>query len=387
MASVYRQGGRPNWMVAWYDAGGARRVRSSGTTDKRAAERLAAKLEADGMLAREGIVDPRAEQFSTAARRPLAEHVADFLAYLRHKGDTEKHVRDREGQLTRLLVASRVSRTPELTPARVRAGIDALRTERQVALRTANRYLVAIKCLSRWLVREGRMDSDPLVGLTGFNPSVDRRHERRALAPDEVERLVAAAEAGAPHRGLSGRDRAMMYRIALGTGFRANEVASLVPTSFDLDAEPPTVTVEAGYAKNRREAVQPIRPDLAELLRPWLDAKPAGRPVLDVPSLTHRTAAMVRFDLAAAGIEYLDAAGRVADFHSLRVTYITNVVRAGANVKQLQALARHSTPVLSLAVYAKLSLDDVCRPLDAMPPTPGARPKARDEGAPAADVA
>jgi len=67
-----------------------------------------------------------------------------------------------------------------------------------------------------------------------------------------------------------GPDRAMAYRVALGTGFRAKELRSLTPASFDLDADPPTVTVTAGYSKRRRQDVQPIRPDLAELLRPWL---------------------------------------------------------------------------------------------------------------------
>ena len=366
VATVYRAKGRPNYLIAYFDGTRTRRVRSSGTTDKRTAERLAAKLEADALLAREGIVDPRAEQFALAGGMPLTKHVSDFLAYLRDKGSTEKHVSDREGQLARLLAAGKMKRVADLTPARVQSGISQLRTVRQISLRTAERYLRAVKALSRWLVREGRAESDPLVGVAGFNPATDRRHERRELTPDEVDKLIAAAEAGAPYRGLTGPERAVLYRLALGTGFRANEIASLTPASFHLDDDPPVIVVAAAYSKRRREDHQPIRRDLADALRPWLAERPADRRVFDVPCLPHRTARLMRFDLAAAGIEYTDADSKVADFHSLRVTFISAVVRSGATVKEAQALARHSNPSLTFRVYAKTSLRDLARAVEGM---------------------
>ncbi|MFM9961558.1 MAG: hypothetical protein ACKV2Q_10065 [Planctomycetaceae bacterium] len=37
----------------------------------------------------------------------------------------------------------------------------------------------------------------------------------------------------------------MLYRLAAMTGLRVSEPASLTPTSFDLAADPPTVTLEA----------------------------------------------------------------------------------------------------------------------------------------------
>jgi hypothetical protein len=37
----------------------------------------------------------------------------------------------------------------------------------------------------------------------------------------------------------------MLYRLALTTGLRASELASLTKRSFDLDSTPPTVAVEA----------------------------------------------------------------------------------------------------------------------------------------------
>jgi len=56
--------------------------------------------------------------------------------------------------------------------------------------------------------------------------------------------------------------------------------------------------------------------------------------------------------LGKAGIPKMAAGGKV-DFHSLRVSFVTNVIEAGASVKEAQVLARHSTPTLTLNVYAR----------------------------------
>jgi len=184
---------------------------------------------------------------------------------------------------------------------------------------------------------------------------------------------------------MTGPERAMLYHLAVGTGFRANELRNLTPESFDLDADPPTVTVQAAYSKHRRKDVQPIRRDLADLLRPWLARKEADRPVFAMPD---KPIKLIRTDLDAAReawikearsdeernerrqsyfLAYRDGARRVVDFHALRHTYISRLVASGANIKVAQELARHSTPTLTLGRYAHVQLVDQTRALDALP--------------------
>ncbi|EQD55917.1 integrase-recombinase protein, partial [mine drainage metagenome] len=148
--------------------------------------------------------------------------------------------------------------------------------------------------------------------------------------------------------------------VAVGTGFRKAEIGSLTPESFNLDGEPPTITIRAGYSKHRREDIQPIRQDLADTLRAYLAGKPAGTPVFDMPAKAFK---IMQDDLASARAKYIgdaatdaertereqsgfclyaDAAGRYADFHALRHTYITRLVKSNASVKVCQELARHS---------------------------------------------
>ena len=83
--------------------------------------------------------------------------------------------------------------------------------------------------------------------------------------------------------------------------------------------------------------------------------------------LTSHNILLIRADLEAAGIPYRDASDRVADFHSLRHSYISTLARSSASVKVVQTLARHSTPTLTFSVYAHVGLFDQAGALAALP--------------------
>ena len=84
---------------------------------------------------------------------------------------------------------------------------------------------------------------------------------------------------------------------------------------------------------------------------------------------------MLRADLDAAGITYRDGSGRVIDFHAMRHTFISNIVRSGASVKVCQELARHSDPKLTLGVYTHLRVADKTKALNSLPSMKPDRPE------------
>ncbi len=377
MATVFRRGGRRSggvYLVRWLDENGVRRQQSSRTRDKRVAEQIADEIERHVALARAGLRDPRLERFAAEDRRPIAEHVEDFARYLHAKGNTAQHVEGTRRDVVRVLGLARVERLSDLAPSKVQEALAALRPARAgdepLSLRTLNKALRATKSFSRWLVRDGRAPSDPLTALEGFNAATDVRRRRRDFTPEELDALIRTAEAGPRRYGLSGPDRAMLYRLAAGTGFRAGELGSLTPESFRLGGDPPLVVVSAAYSKRRREDEQPISHALAELLRPWLARRPAGLHVFDVARLSEATGRMIREDFEAAGIQARDASGDVLDFHGLRHSYVSTLVRSGASVKEAQELARHSTPTLTFGRYAHVRRHDLARVVERLdPPT------------------
>ncbi len=107
-------------------------------------------------------------------------------------------------------------------------------------------------------------------------------------------------------------------------------------------------------------------------LRNYLPTIKAGEPLWRGPWAAHCSGAkLLRVDLAAAGIQYRTREG-VADFHSLRVTFCTDLARAGVSLQAAQRLMRHSDPRLTTAVYSKLGRHDLASELGRLPSLPAA---------------
>ena len=192
---------------------------------------------------------------------------------------------------------------------------------------------------------------------------------------------------------MSGAERAMLYRLAVGSGLRANELRSLTRASFALEGVDPSVTVEAGYSKHRRRDVQPILPSLAAALKTHLANKLPNAPAFTMPR-PERVVKMFRADLADARaawmesrrmpasphhstsdasegegefLSYRDAAGRYADFHSLRHSFISALASGGVHPKTAQTLARHSTITLTMDRYSHTCRGEAAAALQALP--------------------
>ncbi len=377
------------YTVRYVDEQGLTREKASRCTDRDAAEQLARELESKAMKRREGLLDPAQERFARESRRPIADHAAAHVAYLRAAGNTEKHVKTVERHLRVIFAAAGIERVPELKSAAVLSAISMMRNPRPVegkkrqpkpaSLSTCNGYLRSVKGFSRWLWAQRLTPEDALLGLGLFNAATDRRHIRREMEADAVRWLLDVTEGRTtPDHGAPGPTRAMCYRVAAATGFRASELRSLTTDSFSLDAEPPTCSVAAGYSKRRRHDVQPLPEAIVEPLRKWLLGFAPGERVF--ATIARDTARMLRSDLAAARkawievagddeaerarreasdfLQYADRQGHVADFHSLRTVYISRVVAGGASMREAQTLARHSTPVLT-SHYSRATLHDV----------------------------
>jgi hypothetical protein len=87
-------------------------------------------------------------------------------------------------------------------------------------------------------------------------------------------------------------------------------------------------------------------------LRDFLATKVPDAPAFKIPTNCRKAATMFRADVEAAGIEYRDESGRVADFHSVRHTFITNLANGGIHPKTAQTLARHCSFTLTMNRYS-----------------------------------
>lgn len=350
------------WWGRYKDENGIER-RVPLAIDKTAAQTMLNELVRKTERRAAGLID----RFDEHRQRPIEAHLEEFRKHLQARRVGEAQVKLVVYRAERIIEACRVRILTDLSASRVQKFLADLRSD-GLSIQTSNHYLRAIKQFSRWLVRDRRAGEDPLAFISMLNVATDRRHDRRPLTEAEFAALIAATTTGKTMSRLTGQARAMLYTVAAYTGLRASELASLTPESFRLDEAPPTVTVLAAYSKHRRQDVLPLHPSLVELLRPWLAGKKAATPVWPgVWARSKQAGKTLQRDLKAAGIPYVDDQGRYADFHALRHTFITNMIKSGINPKTAQTLARHSTIDLTMNVYTKLTIADQASAIASLP--------------------
>jgi len=219
--------------------------------------------------------------------------------------------------------------------------------KRGLSERTLNGYVGALQHFCKWAVRRQKAAKcNPLDQLEKYdNEADDRRQIRRALTRDEVEQLLKATTEGPERYGMDGRERALLYRVALEIGLRANELRTLDIQHLDFsDPAGPVLYVDASYSKHRQRDALPIRPELARELQAFIVERQkfptaklfGGR----YQAMTDKPSKMFKQDLKAAGIEQKTVVG-VLVFHSLRHTFVSSLKALPA--RQAQGLARHKS--------------------------------------------
>lgn len=350
MAGLSKRG--DTYYVTWRDSHGIVRRRSTGCKDKTAATRVKKDIERELMLDQK---DP----FAKWRRISLREHASDYRGYQTSVGTSQKQAEQVYSRIIRIIDAAGVRFAPELSVAKVTTTIDRLRKVPQspnreaetyptLSLRTKNFYGKAIKQLTAWMVRERRLEHDPLLHLPMKKVDTDIRHDRRAMTDDEFARLTKAAEKSEKTvEGVTGLDRSFLYKLARMTGLRRSEIASLSASSFTLQGDA-CVVVEAAYSKHRERDIVPVHPDILLEVTRRVSQLVNGEPLF--PLLNQRkTALMIRADLEDAGVPYEDSQGRFADFHALRHSFISGLWESGASPDVVMALARHKSLQMTMS--------------------------------------
>jgi len=341
-----------------------------------------------GALEKIGLLDAS----RVAALRPLMEHIEGtddepgWKQYLVAKGNTMKHVDNFVERVRKAVRGTKAKFWSDLSATKIMTWLNEQRRDtvdgegttikRGIGAYAFNGFVTALGGFARWMQREGRATDNPMLGLRKLNPRTDKRHPRRPFTVEEVRWLLAVTRKGPVRRKMTGVERAMLYRLAVETGYRSSELASLTRASFVLDGERPSVSVQAGYSKHRRDDVLPLRADTAAELRDFLAGKLSTAKAFNMPrdddvakkllrpDLDEARAAWItdagtaqeraeRVERAAMGfLCYVDAQGRYADFHSLRHTTSTLLVASGVHPKVTQSIMRHSTIELTMGVYS-----------------------------------
>lgn len=308
--------GRVWWSYVWVD--GVRHAKSTGTTNRRVAEKIDQQFKDELTLARLGVAVPQPEML-------FADLAARFLA----EGSLKLWHRERLKMLLPYFAGTPIGR---ISRGLVREYRVHRHAQKQISDTTVNRDLEALRHFLYWAVDEGLLAANPLARM----PLVrERRKPRMVMSVAEEAKLLGAA---APHL------RAIII-AALDSGMRRGELLGQRWDHLDLGRGLLSVTRSKTAGGEGREI--PLTRRLQALLA--ASAQPRGlvftfkgQPVRAIK--TAWKAAMRR-----AGIRYYR-------FHDLRHAFNTRLMEAGVMQEIRKALMGHSSGEDTNSIYTHIEL-------------------------------
>jgi len=159
-----------------------------------------------------------------------------------------------------------------------------------------------------------------------------------------------------------GEERALIYKTAVLTGLRLNELRTLIISDLSF-GDVPFVRLRSTNEKNRKGSTLPLRSDLAVELKEWTNGKERGAPVFVVPAGLLR---IMDRDLKVAKIPKHDVDGCVVHVHALRHSFGTHLSLAGVAPRTAQAAMRHSNISLTMNTYTDARLLDTASAIESM---------------------
>jgi integrase/recombinase XerD len=207
--------------------------------------------------------------------------------------------------------------------------------ETQLSPRSLARNLVSIRMFYRFLVSEGKIESNParLLGIPKMY-----QHLPDVLSRDEVEVFLLQPDT---HTVLGKRDKAML-ELLYATGLRVTELISLKMSNINL---------EAGYVrtigKGSKERVVPSGTKAIDSLKEYLKN---GRPSLLEKGgfpylfLNSKGRPMTRQGLWKIIRKYALKAGiaKTVTPHTVRHSFATHLLEGGADLRSVQIMLGHS---------------------------------------------
>ncbi len=389
------------YYARYVDGQGIYRRVSTECSDKQAAEQVLRDLIANADAVRSGIVTQGHVDAKHHAKRPIGEHIDDYVRYLEHKTTRGKrtsstHVANVQRQIKRLVADCQIKRLADISKGKIARWMHAQEDEGQVAGRTINTHRSAALAFCRWCVLDGRLTTNPLVGLYTADET-EKKRQRRALTEPEIAKLLqvtrerplldAMTVTQGPNKGKRiakvkpeqrerlarlGLERSLTFETMIYTGLRLSELAALKVSDIHLDEQSLYIEIRASDAKDAKTDQVAIPPHLAAKLQEWVSRKMPQTRLFNVPrglrSILYR-------DLALADIQKLDkdgrpipdGQGRKIDVHALRHTAGTQLAKHGVLPQVASKQMRHSSLDMTMKHYTHLAIEDKIKAVDHLP--------------------
>lgn len=297
---------------------------------------------------------------SSSSLRRLDGWIDEFVSHIRsEKGLAENTVAAyrRDLRLWRTYVAE-----AGIDPAKVKAKdltafLERLRAGRSPASRAMSpssvaRLVVSLRGLYRFLAREGLVPGDPTATL---GVPKQARSLPKAIPIDDVERLIDL-----PATDLLGRRDRAILEVLYATGLRISELVAL--DVDDVDPKEGSVVVRSGKGGKGRvvpmgRQARAAAGDYLTVSRPELAARQTirsgGRGALFLNARGGRLSRQGCWKILKGYARTAGLEDRVSP-HTLRHSFATHMLDAGADIRVVQEMLGHSS-LATTQVYTLVS--------------------------------
>jgi site-specific recombinase XerD len=296
----------------------------------------------------------------------LAEAIQAFLRSREASGCTPATLRTYRIDLDAFCDASGILQLAGLAPEAVETYLAGLRSQMKPI--SAHRRYRVLRTFCRWLVRTGRLSTDPMVGLAMRVPQT----LPRVPSDDDVRRLLAACPPT-----FEGRRNWAMIALLADSGLRKEETRWLHIGDMDLASR----MIRVRQGKGLRDGVAFIGEATASMLRAWLMVHPDrraesfllvrrdGSPLGSwaITRILHRISRRARLDRAVGA-------------HALRHYAATAILRRTGDLELVRRMLRHSSLAMALR-YAILTQTEIAAKFAAASPVDHLRASRQIEGA------
>lgn len=220
-------------------------------------------------------------------------------------------------------------------------------------------------------------------GYTGNNPAQYLEVNGREQKPDEPPLELEEIQAIASQIIAKSDFRRSAYEVFLWIGYyaglRASEILALEWSDIDMDLNQIRVNKQLnrdGVVTSRLKtkgsnSIIPLCAPLKDILIQWNEENSNDLIICDSigdPISYNQVNVILNKAGKRAGINF--------HTHRLRHTYITNLVRSGADPKTAAQLARHSDVATTMNIYTQMQADDLSKAVNrAYPESPEKAPK------------
>lgn len=269
----------------------------------------------------------------------MKKHVDRYLTRLRETSSPHTHraYAMNLGLFADYCAKEGVTKPPQITHRFLRGFLVEL-NGRGLAKSSVARYIAAVRSFTRFLAREGEIDTDPARALRSPSP---RRPLPLHLGEDDVSRLIDATA--------SERDRAILETL-YGGGLRVSELVG-------LDRDDVRDGVARVRGKGRKERLAPLGRTAAAALDSYLAARPRAadpRPLFLNAKGRRLTDRSVHRLLKACALKAgLDPRTKP---HTLRHSFATHLLDRGADLREVQELLGHAS-IATTQIYTHVSME------------------------------